>query len=206
MEDPPVLLALLVERKGEPVARDEIERLLDGKKSLFETRSVDTAVYRLRKRLGRFRDCLVTAPTRGFLWDDGAAAPAVLRGGRARFAAPVLAAVLAAAAGGWFLAQQVGRDETAELAAPPWARMRMTTKEYQVQIDFVRPATNSVIFMGPDRIDKVRAEAVHFDDVPRAAGFIDRTNGWFRADLSGDRTLRLFFPGPAGYEVLPPVK
>lgn len=192
------LVGVLAGRGGEPVPREEIERVLFGKEKLVETRSVDTAVYRIRRRLGRFGDCLVTTPTRGFAWDARAGVAARRRARRKAAAGAATAVLLAAAACAWFFARTPsgGGAEATTLrgggGAPP-------PREYRFRLDFLPPTTNTVLFSGSEGLELgfAHGEALDRETGWRSAGAYDPTNRWFKVRLDErNRTFRLYVPAP----------
>ena len=193
------LVGVLAGRGGEPVPREEIERVLFGKEKLVETRSVDTAVYRIRRRLGRFGDCLVTTPTRGFAWDARAGAAARRRARRKAAAGAATAVLLAAAACTWFFARPPsggGGAEATSLCGGPGAP---PPREYRFRLDFLPPATNTVLFSGSEGLELgfAHGEALDRETGWRPAGAYDPTNRWFKVRLDErNRTFRLYVPSP----------
>ena len=60
------LLASLVEREGEVVARDQLLREVWGHQGPVRSRTVDTHIRRLRDKLGADRACVATVRGQGY--------------------------------------------------------------------------------------------------------------------------------------------
>ena len=79
-----------------------------------------------------------------------------------------------------------------ESGAPP-------PREYRFRLDFLPPATNTVLFSGSEGLELgfAHGEALDRETGWRPAGAYDPTNRWFKVRLDErNRTFRLYVPSP----------